>query len=103
MLAATAVVVMFDLRGVATIESTFGEIPRGLPKLELPEMGFDRLLLLLPSAFTIAMLGAIESLLSAVVADGMAGTRHDTTQEHIGQGVAHNVTPLLGRTPPTRP
>src|SRR3546814_20625378 len=58
MLAAPAVVVMFDLRGVATIESTFGEIPRGLPKLELPEMGFDRMLLLLPSAFPHSMPGA---------------------------------------------
>src|SRR3546814_19481179 len=81
---------------VATIESTFGEIPRGLLKLELPEMGFDRMLLLLPSAFTIAMLGAIESLLSAVVADGMAGTRHDSNQELIGQGVANIVSPPFG-------
>src|SRR3546814_8984765 len=59
-------------------------------------MGFDRMLLLLPSAFTIAMLGAIESLLSAVVADGMAGTRHDSNQELIGQGVANIVSPLFG-------
>jgi sulfate permease, SulP family len=51
---------------------------------------------LLPSAFTIAMLGAIESLLSAVVADGMAGTRHDSNQELIGQGVANIVSPLFG-------
>src|SRR5690606_15493433 len=75
MVAATVVVAVFDLPGVATIESTFGEIPRALPKLQAPEMDFDRIVLLLPSAFTIAMLGAIESLLSAVVADGMAGTR----------------------------
>ena len=96
MLAATAVVAAFDLRGVATIESTFGQIPRALPALALPDMGFDRILLLLPSAFTIAMLGAIESLLSAVVADGMAGTRHDSNQELIGQGVANIVSPLFG-------
>ncbi|MGV8930574.1 MAG: SulP family inorganic anion transporter [Luteimonas sp.] len=96
MVVATVVVSVFDMRGVATIESTFGAIPRGLPKLQLPEMGFDRMLLLLPSAFTIAMLGAIESLLSAVVADGMAGTKHDSNQELIGQGVANILSPLFG-------
>ncbi len=96
MVVATAVVTVFDLPGVATIASTFGEIPRALPELQLPEMGFDRMLLLLPSAFTIAMLGAIESLLSAVVADGMAGTKHDSNQELIGQGVANILSPLFG-------
>lgn len=96
MVAATIVVSVFDLPGVATIESTFGAIPRSLPQLQLPEMGFDRMMLLLPSAFTIAMLGAIESLLSAVVADGMAGTRHDSNQELIGQGVANIISPLFG-------
>ena len=96
MVAATIVVSVFDLPGVATIESTFGAIPRSLPQLQIPEMGFDRMLLLLPSAFTIAMLGAIESLLSAVVADGMAGTRHDSNQELIGQGVANIISPLFG-------
>src|SRR5699024_1485754 len=53
-------------------------------------------LMLLPSAFTIAMLGAIESLLSAVIADGMAGTRHDSNQELVGQGVANILSPLFG-------
>lgn len=96
MVAATIAVTLFDLRDVATIASTFGEIPRGLPGLALPEMSFDRILLLLPSAFTIAMLGAIESLLSAVVADSMAGTRHDSNQELIGQGVANILSPLFG-------
>lgn len=96
MVVATAVVTLFDLRGVATIESTFGEIPRALPGFQLPEMSFDRILLLLPSAFTIAMLGAIESLLSAVVADSMAGTRHDSNQELIGQGIANILSPLFG-------
>jgi sulfate permease, SulP family len=96
MVAATIVASAFDLPGVATIESTFGAIPRSLPQLQLPEMGFDRMMLLLPSAFTIAMLGAIESLLSAVVADGMAGTRHDSNQELIGQGVANIISPLFG-------
>jgi SulP family sulfate permease len=96
MLAATALVVLLDLKGVATIESTFGAIPRGLPSLHIPALSFDRIVQLLPSAFTIAMLGAIESLLSAVVADGMAGTRHDSNQELIGQGVANILSPLFG-------
>lgn len=96
MVAATVAVVVLGLPGVATIASTFGAIPRALPSLQMPELGFDRMLLLLPSAFTIAMLGAIESLLSAVVADGMADTRHDSNQELIGQGIANILTPLFG-------
>ncbi|WP_132999454.1 SulP family inorganic anion transporter [Luteimonas arsenica] len=96
MVVATAVAALFDLPGVATIESTFGAIPRSLPSLQLPSIGFDSVMLLLPSAFTIAMLGAIESLLSAVVADGMAGTRHDSNQELVGQGIANIVSPLFG-------
>ena len=96
MLAATLASVSFALPGVATIESTFGAIPRALPQMQWPEMSFDRVILLLPSAFTIAMLGAIESLLSAVVADGMAGTRHDSNQELVGQGVANILSPLFG-------
>ena len=96
MLAATLVSTLFVLPGVATIESTFGAIPRALPQMQWPEMSFDRVILLLPSAFTIAMLGAIESLLSAVVADGMAGTRHDSNQELVGQGIANILSPLFG-------
>ena len=96
MLVATFATIAFAPPGVATIESTFGAIPRTLPSLQWPAMDFDRVMLLLPSAFTIAMLGAIESLLSAVVADGMAGTRHDSNQELIGQGVANILSPLFG-------
>jgi SulP family sulfate permease len=96
MLVATFATIVFAPPGVATIESTFGAIPRTLPSLQWPAMGFDQVMLLLPSAFTIAMLGAIESLLSAVVADGMAGTRHDSNQELIGQGVANILSPLFG-------
>ncbi len=96
MVAGTLVVALWQPEGVATIESTFGEIPRALPKLQVPEMSFDLLLRLLPSAFTIAMLGAIESLLSAVVADGMAGTKHDSNQELVGQGIANILSPLFG-------
>ena len=94
--AATLVQSFFHLDGVATIATTFGSIPSGLPHLAMPALSMDRLIALLPSAFTIAMLGAIESLLSAVVADGLAGTRHDPNQELIGQGIANIVSPLFG-------
>ena len=96
MLVATGLQSVFHFEGVATIGSAFGGIPVGLPNLSIPSISFDRMMLLLPSAFTIAMLGAIESLLSAVVADGMAGTHHDSNQELIGQGIANVVAPLFG-------
>jgi SulP family sulfate permease len=96
MIAATLAVAAWKPAGVATIASTFGDIPRALPTLEMPALSFDLLVTLLPSAFTIAMLGAIESLLSAVVADGMAGTKHDSNQELVGQGVANILSPLFG-------
>ena len=96
MMVATVLQSLLQLDGVATIGSAFGGIPQGLPNLSIPSISFDRVMLLLPSAFTIAMLGAIESLLSAVVADGMAGTRHDSNQELIGQGIANVVAPLFG-------
>ena len=82
--------------GVATIGSAFGGIPTGLPEFAVPEMSLTQVITLLGPAFTIAMLGAIEALLSAVVADGMAGTRHDSNQELIGQGIANIVAPLFG-------
>ncbi len=93
---ATIIQSYFALPGVATIKSVFGEIPRGLPGLTFPEISLSRILLLTGPAFTIAMLGAIESLLSAVVVDGMAGTRHDSNQELVGQGVANIAAPLFG-------
>ncbi len=93
---ATGIVAAAHPAGVATIESAFGGIPAGLPRFAVPVVDFDQVVALLPSAFTIAMLGAIESLLSAVVADGMAGTRHDPNQELIGQGVANILSPLFG-------
>ncbi len=96
MVLATVFNAIFPLPGVATIESTFGAIPRELPSLAWPEMSFDKVVMLLPAAFTIAMLGAIESLLSAVIADGMAGTRHDSNQELVGQGIANILSPLFG-------
>ncbi len=96
MVAVTLAQAIFRFEGVATIGSAFGGIPQGLPQLALPPISFDRLVQLLPSAFTIAMLGAIESLLSAVVADSSAGTRHDANQELIGQGLANLIAPLFG-------
>ena len=85
-----------QFKGVATIGSAFGGIPRTLPTLSIPSLDPARVLSLVGPAFTIALLGAIESLLSAVVADGMAGTRHDSNQELIGQGIANIVAPLFG-------
>ncbi|MBE9608597.1 SulP family inorganic anion transporter [Chitinilyticum piscinae] len=85
-----------SFEGVRTIQSAFGGIPQQLPELVMPDLSFSRILQLIGPAFTIAMLGAIESLLSAVVADGMAGTRHDANQELIGQGIANLLTPLVG-------
>lgn len=96
MLVITALNAWFQFEGVATIGSAFGGIPSGLPRLHLPEVSFARILELLGPAFTIAMLGAIESLLCAVVADGMAGTRHDPNQELVGQGIANIATPFFG-------
>ena len=96
MAAATLVQSCFHFEGVVTIGSAFGNIPQSLPSLSLPEISLGRIVQLVGPAFTIAMLGAIESLLSAVVADGMAGTEHDSNQELIGQGIANIVAPLLG-------
>ena len=81
---------------VATIGSKFGGIPRGLPELSLPKLSFDQFQSLMIPAFTIAMLGAIESLLSAIVADGMIESRHDSNQELVGQGIANIVCPFFG-------
>jgi SulP family sulfate permease len=81
---------------VATIGSAFGGIPQSLPPFEMPSMPFSEILKLIGPAFTIALLGAIESLLSAVVADGMAGTKHDSNQELVGQGIANICSPLFG-------
>lgn len=81
---------------VATIGSKFGGIPSGWPGWHLPHVSLDAMRDLMVPAFTIAMLGAIESLLSAMVADGMTDTRHDSNQELIGQGIANVLTPLVG-------
>ena len=92
----TLIQTLFHFKGVATIGSAFGGIPRTLPKFALPLVPLTQVISLVGPAFTIALLGSIESLLSAVVSDGMAGTKHDSNQELIGQGIANIVAPLLG-------
>ena len=93
---ATVLFSIFKFEGVATIGTAFGGIPKGLPAFQLPDLSFDRIIELMGPAFAIAMLGAIESLLSAVIADGMSGTKHDSNQELIGQGLANVAAPMFG-------
>lgn len=92
----TALQMIFHFKTVATLGSTFGGIPEHLPQFHLPTLTVNRVLDLIGPAFTIALLGAIESLLSAAAADGMAGTRHNSNQELIGQGLANIFSPLFG-------
>jgi len=98
-LVVTAVVSVFKLP-VSTIETVFGEIPRSF-SFDLPEINWANLTLYIQPAFTIALLGAIESLLSAVVSDGMIGGNHRSNTELIAQGVANIITPLFGGIPAT--
>jgi SulP family sulfate permease len=96
MVVVTLIQYLFHFEGVATIGSTFGGIPQGLPGFSVPSITMPRVIELIGPAFTIAMLGTIESLLSAVVADGMAGTKHNSNQELIGQGIANIAAPFFG-------
>ena len=77
------------------------EIPNTLPKPQLPDFSLGTIRQLFPTAVSIAVLAAIESLLSAVVADGMTGAKHDSNTELIGQGIANIVSPLFGGIPAT--
>ncbi|MBP2628722.1 MAG: sulfate transporter [Firmicutes bacterium] len=97
----TLIASLFFPNDVSTIASTFGGIPSNLPQIKIPVFTLDKLEQLFRPALTIAILGAIESLMSAVVADGMTGTRHNSNRELIGQGLANMVTPLLGGIPAT--
>jgi SulP family sulfate permease len=81
---------------IETIGSRFGGIPQALPAPRLPLLSLDRILEVLPSAFSFALLGGIESLLSAVVADSMTGRRHRSNCEIVGQGAANIVSALFG-------
>ncbi len=98
--AATLAVPLLHLP-VETVGSRFGGIPQGFPPLTLPHLRAEQILPLLPSAFTVAMLAAVESLLSAVVADGMIGDKHNSNVELVAQGVANLASPLFGGIPAT--
>lgn len=86
---------------VETIGTRFGGVPSGLPVFQLPRFRPDLILTLLSPALTVAMLGAIESLLSAVVSDRMSGDRHDPNVELTAQGIANVMSPLFGGLPAT--
>lgn len=96
----TAVAAIFHLP-VETIGSRFGGVPSGLPTLHIPEFQSGIMLTLISPAITVAMLGAIESLMSAVVADRMSGDKHNPNVELIAQGVANIASPLFGGLPAT--
>lgn len=96
----TAVVLTFGL-SVETIGTRFGGIPAGLPAFHVPTIRLDLLGTLLVPAMTVALLGAIESLMSAMVADRMSGDRHDSNVELVAQGVANIASPLFGGLPAT--
>ena len=100
LLVTTAIVQIFQFP-VETIGSKFGELPSALPSPVFPQIDFEIIKNLIGPATTIAILAAIESLLSAVVADGMIGGRHRSNMELVAQGVANIITPLFGGIPAT--
>ncbi len=97
---ASVAAMVFGLQ-VDTIGSQFGDLPRSLPAPALPSWDAAKLRALIPSALTIAFLAGVESLLSAVVADGMTGYRHRSNAELVGQGVANIASALFGGMPAT--
>lgn len=97
----TSVMVSVFNMDVATIGSKFGELSSKLPVMSIPHLDINQIKLLIPSAFTIAILGSIESLLSAVVSDGMIGGKHRSNMELIAQGVANIASGLFGGIPAT--
>jgi len=96
----TAAVAVLGLH-VETIGTRFGGIPSGLPAIHVPKFRADLIVGLISPALTVAMLGAIESLMSAVVADRLSGDRHNPNVELVAQGVANVVSPLIGGLPAT--
>jgi len=100
LLVCTGISILFHLP-VETIGSKFGGIPRGFPPFALPDFHSEHFLPLIPSAFTVALLAALESMLSAVVADSMTGDRHNSNVELVAQGIANIVSPLFGGIPAT--
>ena len=101
LLVSTIVAAYFYPGQVQTIGTAYGEISNSLPTISIPHVDFNIIQKLIGPAFVIALLGGIESLLSAVVADGMTNTRHNSNKELIGQGIANMVTPLFGGIPAT--
>lgn len=99
-LLATLAVQLFDLP-VSTIDSKFGGIPQALPVPMLPKFSYDLVKQVFPDAVTLALLGALESLLSAVVADGLTGNRHRSNCELVAQGLANIGSILFGGIPAT--
>jgi SulP family sulfate permease len=100
MVLATVAVAVFHLP-VETIASRFGSVPSSLPAPHLPHLEIEQLRFYISPALTVALLAAIESLLSAVVADGMIGTHHKSNMELVAQGVANIASPLFGGIPAT--
>ncbi len=100
LLVCTIISAVFHLH-VETIGSRFGGIPRGLPPFTIPTFHAEHILPLIPSAFTVALLAALESMLSAVVADGMTGDRHNPNVELMAQGIANIASPVFGGIPAT--
>lgn len=98
---ASALLVWLFSMEVPTIGSRFGELPRTLPMPQLPDISWTAVKAVLPSAFTIAFLAGVESLLSAVIADGMTGRRHRSNAELIAQGIANFCSTLFGGLPAT--
>src|SRR5438105_3050183 len=100
LLGGTALSVLLKLP-IETIGTRFGGIPSGLPNLAIPPLHFSLIRPLVSPAITVAMLGAIESLMSAVVSDRMSGDRHNPNVELIAQGIANVASPLVGGLPAT--
>lgn len=101
LLVSTIAAFYFFPNKVATIGSTYGTIPSGFPEFIVPEVSVEIIIKLIPVAITIALLGGIESLLSATVADNMGGSKHDSNKELVGQGIANMATPFFGGIPAT--
>lgn len=101
LLVSTFIAVLFFQGQVETIGSAYGEIPRQLPTFAFPELTIEKIIYLLPPAIVIALLGGVESILSAMVADNMKGSKHDSNKELVGQGIANMAAPLFGGIPAT--
>lgn len=98
---ASSLIISFFFKNILPAPILVGEISSSLPQFHMLNMSYSTMKMLVPSAFTIAMLGAIESLLSAVVADGMTGTKHSSNKELVAQGIGNIILPFFGGIPAT--